>query len=170
MSNPRQNFHKDCEAGLNQCVNLLLHAVYIDKCLATHFDRDDMALPGFSKFFKDLAEEHQRQGNNMKAYQNKRGGRILLHKIQEPNPQSWNSGLQGMEEALQVEKNINQCLLNLTSCGKSVGDPQIVGFLKKNYLNTQVNHIKNISDHIAKLIQLQGNLGEYMFDKNTLHS
>lgn len=166
MSNPRQNFHEDCEAGLNQCVNLLLQALYIDKCLAAHFDRDDMALAGFSKFFKTLSDKHQAQVNDLKAYQNKRGGRILLRRIEEPNPQSWNSGLDGMEEALKVEKNINQCLLHLSSCGKAIGDPQIVGFLKKNYLSPQVTLIKKISSHIAKLIQLQGNLGEYMYDKN----
>lgn len=166
MSHARQHFHLDCEAGLNHCINLLLQAVYIDKCVAIYFDRDDVGLAGFSAFFKKLSEEHKSQVNDMQTYQNKRGGRILLQQIPEPNTQSWNSGLDGMEEALQVEKNINQCLLNVASCGKSVGDPQIVGFLKKKYLKTQVNNIKTISCHITKLKQLNGNLGEYLYDED----
>merc|ERR1711931_326099 len=96
MSKARQNFHEDCEAGLNQCINILLHSAYINKCLAAHFERDDVALPGFSKYFRKLSEEHQSQSNNMKSYQNKRGGRVLLQEISSPDPQTWKTGLEGM--------------------------------------------------------------------------
>ena len=49
---------------------------------AMFFDRDDIALPGFSKFFKKSSDEERCHAEKFMKYQNKRGGRIVLQNIQ----------------------------------------------------------------------------------------
>ena len=49
---------------------------------AYYFDRDDVALKGFSKFFKDSAEEEREHAEKFMKYQNMRGGRVVLQSIQ----------------------------------------------------------------------------------------
>lgn len=52
LSKVRQNFHATSEAGINRQINMELYASYVYQSMALYFDRDDVALPGFSKFFK----------------------------------------------------------------------------------------------------------------------
>ena len=40
-----------------------------------------MALPGFSKFFKNSSDEEREHAEKLMKYQNKRGGRIVLQDI-----------------------------------------------------------------------------------------
>jgi len=47
-----------------------------------YYDRDDVALPGFSKFFKCQSDAEKKQAEKLMDYQNKRGGRILLQAVQ----------------------------------------------------------------------------------------
>lgn len=47
-----------------------------------YFDRDDVALKGFSKFFKESSDEEREHAEKLMKYQNKRGGRIVLQPIQ----------------------------------------------------------------------------------------
>ena len=49
---------------------------------AYYFDRDDVALKGFSKFFKDSADEEREHAEKFMKYQNMRGGRVVLQSIQ----------------------------------------------------------------------------------------
>ena len=45
---------------------------------------------------------------------------------------------------------------------------QFQDFLERNYLNQQVETIKEISDHVTNLKRVGEGLGEYLFDKETL--
>ena len=59
MSLVRQNFHEECEAGINRQINMELYASYLYLAMSQHFDRDDVALPGFRKFFAKASEEER---------------------------------------------------------------------------------------------------------------
>ena len=59
VDGPRQNFHKEMEAGINKQINLELYSSYFYLGLAYHFDRDDIALDGFHKYFKKLSDEER---------------------------------------------------------------------------------------------------------------
>ena len=48
---------------------------------AWYFDRDDVALKGFHKYFKNKSEEEREHAEKMMKYQNSRGGRIVLQPI-----------------------------------------------------------------------------------------
>ena len=45
----RQNFHEECEAGVNRQINLELTASYVYDSLAFYCHRDDVALPNLHK-------------------------------------------------------------------------------------------------------------------------
>jgi len=78
MSVVKQNFHAECEAGINKQINLELYASYVYQSMAWYLDRDDVALPGFHKFFKHSSGEEREHAEKLMKYQNSRGGRIVL--------------------------------------------------------------------------------------------
>ncbi|XP_058627796.1 ferritin, middle subunit-like [Onychostoma macrolepis] len=167
----RQNYDRDCEALINKVLNLELYAGYTYTSMAHYFKRDDVALPGFAKFFKKNSEEEREHAEKFMEFQNKRGGRILLQDIKKPDRDVWDNGLTAMQSALQVEKNVNQALLDLHKVASQKGDPHLCDFLETHYLDEQVEAIKKIGDHITNLTKMDaGNnrMAEYLFDKHTL--
>lgn len=165
---PRQNFHQDCEAGINKQINMELSASYVYHSMAFYFDRDDVALPNFHNFFKKASEEEREHAEKLMKYQNMRGGRIVLQAIPKPETDDWVSGLNCMETALQLEKTVNQSLLDLHALADRHKDIQMCDFLEGEYLKEQVESIKQLSDYVSILKRVGPGLGEYMFDKETL--
>ena len=170
MSQVRQNYHSECEAMVNMQINLELYASYVYQSMAQHFDRDDVALPGFAKYFKHSSEEEREHAEKLMKFQNQRGGRIVLSDIKAPCHDDWGTGLHAMEESLALEKKVNQALLDLHAMATTHNDPQMTDFIEGNYLTHQVESIKEIGEHITNLKRVGTGLGEYMFDKETLSS
>lgn len=170
QTRPRQNYHEESEAGVNRQINLELYASYVYHSMAFYFDRDDVALKGFYKYFKHASDEEREHAEKLMKFQNQRGGRIVLQDIQKPNKDEWGSGLEAMETALALEKNVNQNLLNLHEVAEKHGDSQMQDFIEANYLTEQTEAIKELSDHVTNLKRVGPGLGEYMFDKETLDS
>lgn len=61
----RQNYHQECEAAINKQINLELYASYVYSSMAFYFDRDDVALAGFHKFFKESSDEERGHGEKV---------------------------------------------------------------------------------------------------------
>lgn len=165
LSRPRQNFHQESEAGINKQINMELYASYVYQSMAYYFDRDDVALKGFSKFFKDSADEEREHAEKFMKYQNMRGGRVVLQSIQKPDKDEWGSGLEALETALALEKTVNQSLLDLHKIADKHGDAQMTDMIEGEYLKEQVEAIKDISDKITNLKRVGPGLGEWHFDK-----
>ncbi|CAH1229145.1 soma ferritin-like [Branchiostoma lanceolatum] len=168
VSQVRQNFHEDSEAGINKQINLELYASYVYHSMATHFDRDDVALPGFAKFFRHQSDEEREHAEKLMKYQNMRGGRVVLQHVTKPDHDDWGTGLDAMQAALALEKNVNQSLLDLHKIADNSGDPQMMDFLEGEYLKEQVESIKQIGEYVTNLKRVGSGLGEYIFDKETL--
>ncbi|XP_076451123.1 soma ferritin-like [Babylonia areolata] len=168
MSQIRQNFHEECEAGINRQINLELYASYVYMSMSFHFDRDDVAQKGFHEFFKKQSDEEREHAEKLMEYQNMRGGRILLQDVKKPDHDEWGSGLEAMTAALQLEKSINQSLIDLHHLAGSHNDSQMGDFVEDNFLKEQVESIKKISDYITNLKRVGSGLGEFLFDKETL--
>jgi len=165
-SQPRQNYHAECEAGVNKQINLELYASYVYLSMSYYFDRDDVALKGFAKFFKDSSDEEREHAQKLMKFQNERGGRILLQAVQKPEKDEWGSGLEAMQAALALEKNVNQSLLDLHTVADSKNDAQMADFIEANYLTEQTEAIKDLSDKVTNLKRVGPGLGEFMFDKD----
>ncbi|XP_061439410.1 ferritin heavy chain A-like [Rhineura floridana] len=170
-SQVRQNFHAECEAAVNRMVNLELHASYVYLSMAYHFDRDDVALSHLAKFLKEQSQEERKHAEKFLKYQNKRGGRIMLQDVKKPEQDEWESSLDALQAALELEKNLNQALLDLHKLATGKGDPHLCDFLESEYLEEQVKAIKQLGDHLTNLRRLgvpHNGMGEYLFDKLTL--
>merc|ERR1719402_888855 len=83
--------------------------------MAFYYERDDVALPGFAKYFKKSAQEESEHAQKFMAFQNKRGGRIVLKDIKKPERDEWGTGLDGMKAALELEKQVNQSIIDLSA-------------------------------------------------------
>ncbi|XP_078093406.1 ferritin heavy chain B-like [Mustelus asterias] len=165
------NYPRECEEGINRQINQELSASYVYLSMSYYFDRDDVALRNFAKFYLEQSFEEQEHAAKLMKFQNQRGGRIILKDIKKPDRDEWGNGLEAMEEALQLEKEVNQCLLDLHKLASEHGDPNLCEFLESNYLNEQIEAIKMFGDHITNLKRLgapENGMGEYLFDKHTL--
>ncbi|XP_059496831.1 ferritin, higher subunit-like [Stegostoma tigrinum] len=166
-----QNYHKDCEDAVNKQINLELYSSYVYLSMFSYFDRDDVALRNFAEFFKEQSQEEQEHAEKLMAFQNKRGGRVLLQDIKKPEQDEWGNGLEAVQRALQMEKDVNQSLLNLHKLSSDRVDPHLCDFLERHYLDEQVKMIKKLGDHITNLKRLgalDNGMGEYLFDRLTL--
>merc|ERR1711994_332589 len=95
----RQNYKEDCEALANKQINLELHASYVYMSMAY--------------YFKKNSDEEREHGEKFIKYQNKRGGKIVFQDITKPTTMEWGTPLEAMEAALELEKTVNQSLLDL---------------------------------------------------------
>lgn len=59
--------------------------------------------------------------------------------LQAPEKSDWGTGLQAMQSALELEKNVNQALLDLHKTADSHGDAQMCDFIEANYLTEQAS-------------------------------
>lgn len=166
MSLIRQNFHAESEAGINKQINLELYASYVYQSMAFYYERDDVAFPGFHKFFKKQSDEEREHAEKLMKYQNKRGGRVVLKDIQRPEKDEWGTPLEAMQTALALEKNVNTSLLALHGLAQTHNDAHMCDFLESEYLEEQVESMKQMSEMITKLQRVGPGLGEYTFDKN----
>jgi len=159
-------FTNSTEQEINKQINRELFAHYTYLSMAFHFQRDDIYLPNFAKFFKAQAEEEHKHAQLLMDYQNKRGGRIKLNSIRKPCKDQWGSGLSAMEDALTLEKDIYDALMGLHHHASEMNDAQMQDFIEGNFLGEQIDSIQQLSKYVNTLKRLGGGMGEYLFDKH----
>ncbi|KAH9615150.1 hypothetical protein KSS87_006640, partial [Heliosperma pusillum] len=130
-------------------------ASYVYHSLFAYFDRDNVALKGFAKFFKESSEEERGHAEKLMKYQNMRGGRVKLFSILMP-PSDFEHAEKGdalyaMELALSLEKLVNEKLLNLHRVAEKNNDPQLQEFIEGEFLAEQVESIKKIAEYVTQL-------------------
>uniref|UniRef100_H0WWT2 Ferritin n=1 Tax=Otolemur garnettii TaxID=30611 RepID=H0WWT2_OTOGA len=169
----RQNYHPDCEAGVNSLITLELYASYVHLSMAAYFDRDDVALKHFAGFFQHRSHKERELAETLKELQNQRGGRVYLRDIRKADRDDWEGGLQAMECAFHLQKSVNQTLLNLHHLATDKGDAQLCCFLESHFLQDQAKTLKELSGYLTDLRRLgapESGLAEYLLDKLTLSS
>ncbi|XP_015178329.1 PREDICTED: soma ferritin-like [Polistes dominula] len=168
MSVVKQNFHLDCENGINKQINMELNASYVYLSMAYYFDRSNVALPGLHKYFKKASDEEREHAMKFMTYQNKRGGDIILTNIDAPQANDWLSAKNAMTEALNLEKRVNESLLELHAIASKHSDANFMDFLETEFLQEQVDSIKKIADYVTNLEMVGEGLGVYVFDKEMI--
>jgi len=169
MSLIRQNYAEESEAAVNKQINMELYASYVYMSMAYHFDRDDVALDGFHKFFKHQSDEEREHAEKLMKYQNSRGGRIVLQDIKSPAVE-WDSHVKALEDALALERKVNESLLKLHKVAGDNTDPHLCDFLEEEFLDEQVKSINEISKLLTNAKRCGDGLGIYQFDKLTMSS
>ncbi|GFP92757.1 ferritin-1 chloroplastic [Phtheirospermum japonicum] len=178
----RQRFARECEAAINEQINVEYTNSYVYHALYAYFDRDNVALKGLAKFFKEASLEEREHAEKLMEYQNKRGGRVKLLTMQIP-PSEFDHVEKGdalyalttlylfdsaMELTLALEKLTNEKLLNLHSVADKNNDPQLADFIESEFLEEQVQAIKQISEYVAQLRRVGKGHGVWHFDQMLL--
>merc|ERR1712000_145065 len=161
----RQNYNEECEALINKQINMEFYATWVYLSMASYFNRDDQALHGFASFFQKNSNEERDHGMKLMNYQSKRGGRVVFQDIAKPTTMEWGTALEAMEAALELEKTVNQSLLDLHKVAGDKGDGHLCDFLESEYLGEQVEGIKAIGDLITKMKRAGDGLGLHLIDK-----
>ncbi|XP_066941800.1 ferritin, heavy subunit-like [Macrobrachium rosenbergii] len=161
----RQNFHEDCEAALNNHINLQLHISYVFTNLSHHFARDDVALPGFSKYFEEASRVANNHAETLMKYQNKRGGRLELQNISAQIFKVQNDALPNVVNALDMQKKVNKHLLEVRQKASDKGDSHMCHIIDDHILVKHVDTIKELGYMITKLKRVGSGFGLYIFDK-----
>ncbi|CAI9768397.1 unnamed protein product [Fraxinus pennsylvanica] len=174
VSLARQRFIEECEAAINEQINVEYNVSYVYHSMYAYFDRDNVALKGLAKFFKDSSEEERDHAQKLMKYQNIRGGRVKLHSILMP-PADFDHAEKGdalyaMELALSLEKLTNEKLLKLHSVADSNNDPQLSDFIQTEYLQEQVEAIKKVAEYVTQLRMVGKGHGVWHFDQMLLHA
>lgn len=170
MVDIRMNFHNDVEALINKQINTELYASYVYMAMGSWFSRHDQALHGFAGFFKKNSDEEREHAGIFMEYQVSRGGKVIHKDIGKPPKDAWNSPLEAMEDALALEKSVNQALLCLHAKSSEVNDPHLTNFLEEKFLDEQVQSIKELGDLITKMNRAGSGLGQHLIDQELLQS
>ena len=95
--------------------------------------------------------------------QNSRGGRIVLQDVAKPQ-EEWGSPLEAIEAALELEKQVNQSILDMHEVASAKADPHLCDFLETHFVTEQVEAIKELADWATKLKGVGSGLGEHIID------
>ncbi|XP_022873666.1 ferritin-3, chloroplastic-like [Olea europaea var. sylvestris] len=174
LSLSRQRFSEECEAAINEQINVEYNVSYVYHSMYAYFDRDNVALKGLAKFFKESSEEEREHAEKLMQYQNIRGGRVKLHTMLMP-PEEFDHVEKGdaqyaMELALSLEKLTNEKLLNLHSVADRNNDPQMADFVESEFLEEQVEAIKKVAEYVTQLRMVGKGHGVWHFDQKLLHN
>merc|ERR1711872_808213 len=145
MSRVKQNFHSDNEALINKQINMELYASYVYLSMSAYFARDDIALMGFSKRFRDASAEEAAHAHKLVDYQIMRGGRVVFR---------------------EIERTVNESLISMHRTASDNNDGQMTDFLEGEFLKEQVEAIKEIGNLVTKMKRAGDGVGLYMIDKD----
>merc|ERR1712002_21384 len=168
QSKVKQNYQPDSEALINKQINMELYASYVYLSMSAYFARDDIALHGFSKRFRDASHEERDHAEALIDYQNMRGGWVVFREIAKPTCDEWGTALEAIEASLELEKTVNESLLNMHKMADGHSDAQLTDFIEGTYLKEQVEAIKEIGDLVTNMKRVGDGLGLHIIDKELL--
>lgn len=156
----RQNWSEKCENELNIQIGKEYNASMAYHMLSCYFNRDDVGITKLVEFFNKASIEEREHANKLMHYQNMRGGVV--------KPINWGYSeivnlekpddiLEAFKISLELEKNINQSLLDLHGVASEEGDPQFSDYLEGEFLSEQVDAISKLSKHISVIERFNGN-------------
>jgi ferritin heavy chain len=166
MSLARQNYSKEAESALSSQIAKELQAFYAYLSMASWCRRDTVSLPGLASFFSKQSAEENGHARKLIEYQAIRGGETLFADIKAPaNMGEWRSAAECLECALEMERDVNASLLSLHTLAQQHNDPQLEDFLEQDYLDEQVESIKEMADLVTQIKRAgPEGLGLYLFD------
>ena len=156
--NCRQNWSEKSEAELNKQISREYHASLAYHVLSNYFNRDDVGLNKLVDYFNKASLEEREHADKLMNYQSMRGGIVTLSSI-DPltiEIEKSNDIIEAFQIALELEKTINNDLLELHKIADEEGDPQFCDYLEGEFLKEQVESISDISKIISVLNRLSG--------------
>jgi len=165
----RLDFHPECEAAINEQINIEYNVSYVYHSLYAYFSRDNVALPGIAAHFKKESEEERHHAELLMDYQVLRGGRVALQPILAPESEFSHAekgdALYAFELALSLEKLNFQKLRHLHEVAEKHGDSQMCDFVEGDLLSDQAEAVKSVAEKVSQLRRVGQGLGVFEFDR-----
>ncbi|KAL4438183.1 hypothetical protein ABPG77_010544 [Micractinium sp. CCAP 211/92] len=160
-------FGDECEAAINEQINIEYNVSYVYHAMACFFDRDSVSLPGFAEYFRRESLEERSHAQKLIDLQNTRGGRVRLNSIVMPDSEfdhpEKGDALYAMELALSLEKLNFDKLMQLWEAVDKHGDPQLTQYIE-DMLQDQADDIKKVADYVSQLRRVGKGHGVWQFD------
>lgn len=165
----RVDYDMECEAAVNEQINIEYTISYVYHALSSYFARDNVGLPGFAKFFSEASDEERGHAQLLMDYQVKRGGRVQLKPLAAPEMEFANDdkgeALYAMELALSLEKLNFQKLISLQAIADEKKDASLCDFVEGDLLAEQVDSVKEHAVYVSQLRRVGKGVGVYIFDR-----
>ena len=142
-----------CKNEVNRQINMEYRASYAYDYLSSYFDRNSVGLRGLAGYFRKASDEERDHAHKLIAYQNMRGGKVVLKDIVLENIRldGENDVKRSFEIALDLERQVYDSLLVVHKAAEEANDPQFADFIEGEYLEEQVEAISEIEKYISIL-------------------
>lgn len=141
--------------AINEQIKNELYSAYLYLAMAAYFESEDLA--GFAHWMEEQAEEEQEHAMKFYHFVNERGGRVVLHAIDQP-PTEFESVLAVFEETLAHEQKVTSLIHSLYALAVEEKDYASQTFLQW-YVDEQVEEEANVS-HILAQLRMGGERGQ----------
>lgn len=171
-----------CIKSLEAQVKVEIEAAMTYLAMGAHFAQDTVNRPGFSKLFIESAGEEREHAIKVIEYLLMRGeltsdvSKLLKFPLK-PLREEWNSGVEALADALNLEaevtKSIRQIIMTCES-PKDIpfNDYHLVDYLTGDFLDEQYKGQRDLAGKVStlgKMMTTHGALGEFLFDKKLLN-
>lgn len=149
----RQNWSEECENALNGQIQVEYRASLHYHILAAYLYRDDIGLTKLGDYFNKMSLEEREHADELMKYQTKRGGVVKLETLPVPELliDEEDNIIQSFKMALQLERSVNEKLIELHEVASRNNDPQFSDYLEGTFLKEQVESISYLSKLISVL-------------------
>ncbi|MDD5758734.1 MAG: ferritin [Desulfobulbaceae bacterium] len=133
--------------ALNAQINAEWYSAYLYLAMNSYFT--SVNLVGMATWMRVQTQEEMFHGSKMYDFVNERGGRAILHAIDQP-PASWDSPLAVFENALAHEEKVTSLINDLVDLSMKERDHATTIFLQW-FVTEQVEEEANASGIVCKL-------------------
>lgn len=157
---------KKLEVAINEQIQAELYSAYMYLSMSAYFE--DIAMPGFAHWMREQTEEEMEHAMKFYHYVVERGGRVILHSIQQP-PVEFASVLDVAEKTYAHEQHVTSLIYKLYELAVAENDHATAVFLQwyikeqveeEDNTRTILDQVKMIGDHAQGLMMLDRRLAE----------
>ncbi|KAL3684239.1 hypothetical protein R1sor_002261 [Riccia sorocarpa] len=163
----RLQFADTSESAMNDQINVLYNLSYIYHSLFAYFDCDDVALLGFARYFKEESDHRRQRAEELKEYQNVRGGRVHLSPLLPDEILDFDQVRKTMKLVTGLEKLSTEKFYGLHKVAQEAQDKHLSHLIKSRYLAEQIGIVKRLAEYVAQLSLIgdEDGHGIYYFDR-----
>ncbi|XP_017058536.1 ferritin subunit isoform X1 [Drosophila ficusphila] len=163
-----------CLKGMRHQIQEEINASYQYLAMGAYFSRDTVNRPGFAEHFFKAAKEEREHGSKLVEYLSMRGqlteGVSDLINVPTVAKQEWADGASALADALDLEIKVTRSIRKLiqTCEGKPYNHYHLVDYLTGVYLEEQLHGQRELAGKLTtlkKMMDTNGELGEFLFDK-----
>lgn len=158
------------QEALNEQIKHEMYSSYLYLSMSAHFEAS--SLPGFARWTRLQAQEELEHALKFFDYVNDRGGRVVLHGIEQP-PAEWGAALQVFEAILEHEQKVTGLIHKLYQIALQENDyaTQVMlhWFIEEQVEEEKnagaiVDQLKMFEDRQSALINIDHQIGKRQAD------